>query len=75
MSPGTLRLIRATGNPHGADDNQLFLFVGNPTLAPVNKIIPDEGVMLPPPREDLSSYPCRLKILHINDMNGPIVCF
>jgi len=32
MPSGTLRLIRATGNPYGAEDSQLFLFAGNPTI-------------------------------------------
>jgi len=75
MSPGTLKLIRATGNPYGADDNELFLFVGNVTIAPITEIIPDEGVLPPPQRADLSSRPCRLKILHINDLHGHIARF
>ena len=75
MSPGTLKLIRATGNPYGADDNELFLFVGNVTIAPITEIIPDEGVLPPPQRADLSSRPCRLKILHINDLHGHISRF
>ena len=75
MIPGTLRLISSPANQHGADDSQLFLFVGNPTIAPIREIIPDEGVMLPPPRTDLSSRSCRLKILHINDLHGHIARF
>ncbi|KAA3654780.1 MAG: bifunctional metallophosphatase/5'-nucleotidase [Chloroflexi bacterium] len=75
MIPGTLRLIKATANPHGADDSQLFLFVGNSSVGPVTKIIPDEGVTLPPPRTDLSDQSCRLKILHINDLHGHIARF
>ena len=75
MSSGTLRLINAPANPHGAEDSRLFLFVGNPTVGPVREIIFDEGVVLPPPREDISSHSCRLKILHINDLHGHIVRF
>ncbi len=75
MPTGTLRLIRATGNPYGAEDSQLFLFAGNPTIAPISEIIADEGVTLPPPRADLSSRSCRLKILHINDLHGHIARF
>ena len=75
MPPGTIRLIRAAGNPYGAEDNQLFLFVGNATVAPIAEVVPDEGVTLPPQRADLSSHPCRLKILHINDLHGHIARF
>ena len=72
---GTLRLIRATANPHGAADSQLFLFAGNPTVAPIREIVPDAGVVLPPPRTDLADCACRLKILHINDLHGHIARF
>ena len=75
MDAETLGLIRATANPHGADDCQLFLFTGNPTIAPVQEIIPEDGLSLPPPRADLASRACRLKILHINDLHGHIVRF
>ena len=75
MAPGTLRLIEARANPHGADDTQLFLFEGDPTTAPVSKIIPDVGIELPLPRADLASCSCRLKILHINDLHGHIARF
>jgi 2',3'-cyclic-nucleotide 2'-phosphodiesterase (5'-nucleotidase family) len=75
MAAETLGLIKATANPHGADDCQLFLFTGNPTIASVREIIPDDGLILPPPRADLASRACRLKILHINDLHGHIVRF
>jgi 5'-nucleotidase/UDP-sugar diphosphatase len=75
MAAETLGLIKATANPHGADDCELFLFTGNPTIAPVREIIPEDGLSLPPPRADLASHACRLKILHINDLHGHIVRF
>ena len=75
MTTGTLRLINAPANPHGADDSQLFLFVGNPSVGPISKIVPDEGVILPPLRDDLADQSCRLKILHINDLHGHIARF
>jgi 2',3'-cyclic-nucleotide 2'-phosphodiesterase (5'-nucleotidase family) len=75
MTTGILRLIKAAANPHGADDSQLFLFVGNPTIAPIREIIPDEGVTLPPPRANLADCTCRLKVLHINDLHGHITRF
>ncbi|MCA9935077.1 MAG: bifunctional metallophosphatase/5'-nucleotidase [Ardenticatenaceae bacterium] len=75
MTTGTLRLIKATANPHGADDSQLFLFVGNPTIEPVRVIIPDEGVTLPQRRPDWADCVCRLKVFHINDLHGHIVRF
>jgi 2',3'-cyclic-nucleotide 2'-phosphodiesterase (5'-nucleotidase family) len=75
MNAGTLRLIKATANPQGADDSQLFLIVGNPTIGPVREIIPDDGVTLPLSRLDLADCACRLKILHINDLHGHIARF
>ncbi|HID51028.1 MAG TPA: bifunctional metallophosphatase/5'-nucleotidase [Anaerolineae bacterium] len=75
MTTGTLRLIKATPNPHGAADSQLFLFVGNATIAPIREIISDEGIVPPPPCSQLSSLSCRLKILHINDLHGHISRF
>ena len=75
MTSGTLRLIKATANPYGAADSQLYLFVGNPTVAPICEIIPDEGVLLPERCSKLSSRFCRLKILHINDLHGHISRF
>ncbi|MGB3714475.1 MAG: 5'-nucleotidase C-terminal domain-containing protein [Candidatus Promineifilaceae bacterium] len=75
MATDTLGLIKATANPHGADDCELFLFTGNPTIGPVRAIIPEDGLSLPPARVDLASRTCRLKILHINDLHGHIVRF
>ena len=72
---GTLRLIRAAANSHGADDTQLFLFTGNPTIAPIKEIVLAEDVSLPPPRDDLPARTCRLKIFHINDLHGHIAGF
>lgn len=73
--PGSLTLINGTPNPNGAKGAHLFLFTGDPTLAPVQNIIPDKDVTLPLRREDLSSHPFRLKILHINDLHGHISRF
>jgi 5'-nucleotidase/UDP-sugar diphosphatase len=75
MSAHSLGLIKAAANPHGAEDCQLYLFTGNPTIAPVQDIIPEEGLVLPPPRADLESGSCRLKVLHINDLHGHLVRF
>ncbi len=74
MTTGTLRLIKAAPNPHGAADSQLFLLVGNATIAPIREIVPDEGIVLPPSCSQLSRS-CRLKILHINDLHGHISRF
>ncbi len=74
MPPGKLRLIRSNANPHGAEGCQIFLFEGNPTVAPVLEIVPEEGVVLPP-RHDATHGTFRLKILHINDLHGHIVRF
>ncbi|MEW5956195.1 MAG: 5'-nucleotidase C-terminal domain-containing protein [Chloroflexota bacterium] len=75
LPPGSLKLIKGVPNPRGATEVQLFLLQGDPTQAPIQTIIPDEGVMLPPPRPDLLTQPFRLKILHINDLHGHISRF
>ncbi len=75
LPPGTLKLVKGNPNPNGARDVQLLLFSGDPTTAPVRDIIPDDNVTLPLPREDLSTRPFRLKILHINDLHGHISRF
>lgn len=48
-----LHLIKARANPYGAENADLYLFVGNPTIAPVTEIVPAPGAELPPPRDDL----------------------
>lgn len=72
IPPGTLRLIKAQPNPHGAEDTQLFLFAGNPTLAPIREIVPDVGVVIPPPSPAAADVVRRVKIMHINDLHGHI---
>lgn len=71
-APGALRLIKSKPNPAGAANAQLFLLQGDPTRSPVKEIVPGQGVALPPPREDLTTRPFRLKIMHINDLHGHI---
>lgn len=70
--PGTLRLVRGTPNSNGAENAELFLLVGDPTIAPIREIIPDEGVTLPQPSVDLTEQRFRLCILHFNDLHGHI---
>ena len=72
ISPGTLRLIKGEPNPHGAEDTQLFLFAGNPTLAQIREIVPGEGVVMPPARLQPDHIVKRLKVFHINDLHGHI---
>ena len=50
----------------------MFLFVGDPTVAPVREVVPDEGVALPGPPDGLAAHPFRLRILHFNDLHGRI---
>lgn len=71
-SPGTLRLVRGAPNPNGAKNAQLFLLVGNPTLAPIRQILPEPGLSLPPPRTDLAEQRFRLCVLHFNDLHSNI---
>jgi 5'-nucleotidase / UDP-sugar diphosphatase len=72
MPPGILRLIKAKPNPHGAENTQLYLFTGNPTVAPVREIIPGDGVVLPPRADPPANQFRRLKVFHINDLHGHI---
>ena len=42
-APGTLLLLHGAPNPHGAEGAQLFLFVGDPTAAPIRRVVFLEG--------------------------------
>lgn len=70
MPSGNLHLIQNCANPQGAKESQLFLFVGDPTLAPIHEIIPQDGMTLPYSSAEPLSTMRRLKILHINDLHG-----
>ena len=70
--PGTLHLLRGHPNPNGAVDTGLFLFMGDATTGPVERIIPVAGVGLPERRAFLDDQPFRLKILHFNDLHGHV---
>ncbi|HRA68540.1 MAG TPA: metallophosphoesterase, partial [Caldilinea sp.] len=69
---GALRLTRI-----GAVDEygvERFLFAGDATAAPIERLIPDADATLPAKREDVD-YPFRLKIAHFNDLHGNLVYF
>jgi hypothetical protein len=53
ITPGFLHLIKGTPNPNGAQQTGLFLLEGDATAMPVQQIVPQEDVCLPPPRGDL----------------------
>ena len=72
LPSGALRLVRCAPNPVGAQDTGLFLFVGDATATPIERIIPDPGVALPARRASLDTRPFRLKILHFNDLHGHV---
>jgi 2',3'-cyclic-nucleotide 2'-phosphodiesterase (5'-nucleotidase family) len=72
MSPGTLRLLPATPNPHGAEGALLFLLAGDPATAPVTEITSVAGEALPPQLPDLVERPFRLHVLHFNDLHGRV---
>jgi 5'-nucleotidase/UDP-sugar diphosphatase len=72
MTPGTLRLLPATPNPHGTEGALLYLLAGDPATAPIAEIISALGVTLPPPLPDLAEHPFRLHILHFNDLHGRV---
>lgn len=73
-APGTLHLVRAQPNPHGAADAALFLCVGDAISAPITQIIPGPEAEIPPSRLPLH-HPFRLKLLHFNDLHGHLACF
>jgi len=69
---GALRLTRI-----GAVDEygvERFLFAGDATAAPIERLIPDADATLPAKREDVD-YPFRLKIAHFSDLHGNLVYF
>ncbi len=70
--PGTLRLIQGTPNSVETDDAQLFLFEGNPVVAPIHHVELAENVKLPPRRTCTNAQNARLIVLHINDLHGHI---
>jgi 5'-nucleotidase/UDP-sugar diphosphatase len=64
--------VRGVPNPDGTQGAQLFLFVGDPTVAPVQEVVPDEGVTLPGQPDGLAAHPFRLRVLHFNDLHGRV---
>jgi 2',3'-cyclic-nucleotide 2'-phosphodiesterase (5'-nucleotidase family) len=65
-------LVRGTPNPDGAKNAQLYLLVGDPTVAQIREIVPEPGLSLPKPRTDLAQQHFRLGVLHFNDLHGNI---
>lgn len=51
-----------------------WLFVGDATAGPIERLIPDDDGELPARSADLD-YPLRLKIVHFNDLHGNLVYF
>jgi 2',3'-cyclic-nucleotide 2'-phosphodiesterase (5'-nucleotidase family) len=74
VSPGNLRLIKGVPNPRGVAEAQLFLFLGDPTVAPIEQVLPDPDITLPGPPPQ-RQQPFRLKILHFNDLHGHVSRF
>ncbi len=70
IPPGALRLTYVGASPE--EGIERYLFVGDATARPVERLILDEGRTPPPKRDDLD-YPFRLKIAHFNDLHGNLV--
>jgi 2',3'-cyclic-nucleotide 2'-phosphodiesterase (5'-nucleotidase family) len=66
-----MRLVHGVPNPYGAGNSRLFLLVGDATTAPIQEIVPAEGVTIPPPPGPADS-PFQLCVLHFNDLHGHI---
>ncbi len=74
VPPGTLVIQRSAPNPNGARDAALFLIAGDAS-APIQRIVPDPGAVLPARRMFSPESPFRLRILHFNDLHGHIARF
>lgn len=70
-----LKVIRGTPNPTGLRDAELFLFEGDATQGPIQRLALAPGLTLPEQRADLDDTVFRLKVLHINDLHGHIIRF
>jgi hypothetical protein len=70
---GALRLTRIDA-ADATPDVARWLFVGDATAGPIDRLLPDDGDDLPARRDDLG-YPLRLKIVHFNDLHGNLVYF
>ncbi len=67
---GILRLVEAGPNPQGIAGSRLFLLTGDPISAPIKRIVPGQGVVLP--GSEPKKEPFRLKVLHFNDLHGHV---
>jgi 2',3'-cyclic-nucleotide 2'-phosphodiesterase (5'-nucleotidase family)/formiminotetrahydrofolate cyclodeaminase len=72
---GVFRLRAGEPNPKNAADRRLFLFSGDATKGPIEKILPDKGVVLPETMPALKNNDFFLTIFHINDVHGHLVRF
>jgi 2',3'-cyclic-nucleotide 2'-phosphodiesterase (5'-nucleotidase family) len=75
LPPGMMRLVRATPNPNGCEDTELFLLVGDAIQEPVKIVVPEPGLEPPQPTASLAEGPFRLKIFHFNDLHGHVTRF
>ncbi len=73
-SRGILQLCRATANPSGAGDNQLFLLQGD-AASEIPKSIEMEPGVLPPAPVFPAGDPFILQVLHFNDLHGQLIRF
>lgn len=71
----TLRLAPLDTSPASGAGSARYLLAGDATAAPVEAIVPDPGVALPPRVPRPPDRPFRLHILHINDLHGRISQF
>lgn len=72
---GRLRLLKGLLNPKYAVDRELYLLSGDPTKGVIQEIIPDEGIVFPPPLTGLKENDFFLTIYHFNDVHGHLVRF
>jgi 2',3'-cyclic-nucleotide 2'-phosphodiesterase (5'-nucleotidase family) len=67
-----LHLMQGKPNPNGAEHAKLLLLVGDPAAAPIEAVIPAEGLSVPPVPDALAERPFRLCLLHCNDLHGHV---
>jgi 2',3'-cyclic-nucleotide 2'-phosphodiesterase (5'-nucleotidase family) len=71
----TLRLLAADPNPNGAEESQLYIFSGDVTAGPIQKVEMADGIEWPQHPDLLNLQDYFLCIYHFNDLHGHLMRF
>lgn len=74
-SIGTLTVTCGKQNPTGFPHSTLYLLNGDATQGKINRLLPEEGVVLPARNKSLVDSDFHLTIFHFNDLHGHLVRF